>query len=150
MEAFFQTGIFCIMRIISGLVIYSFIILGNFLLIDTSVALAGDTGLATTLHDIAHKGGRSCIVRHSHTGKGSGATRKIALKEARRSWMAFTTMEYGTDWGSYQKAVDKIEHCSRDAGEDSCTVVARPCKAVWKRRYVRRLRKRSRTRKRRY
>ncbi len=112
----------------------------NFSLIGRQQAHADDTGLANRLHSLKYEKGKLCQDGHFHTSKGTGGTKALALKAARRSWMAFTTMEYGTDWGSYAKAASKIEHCSRDAGEDSCTVVARPCKgsAARKRRYVRR------------
>ncbi len=111
-------------------------------------SVADDTGLAATLHNFKVERGKVCQDGHFHTSKGKGATRAKALKAAQRTWMAFTTMEYGTDWGSYAKSANKIVHCSRDAGEDSCTVVARPCKSRGRvrRRHVRYHRKRSRSR----
>ncbi len=113
-------------------------LLGSFF---SQYAVADDTGLAKTLHTFSVERGKTCQVGHFHTSKGEGETKALALKDAQRTWMAFTSAEYGSDWGSFRRSANKIVRCVRDSGSDKCTVVARPCKRLVRRKHARYRRK---------
>jgi len=93
-------------------------------------ASADETGLAS-LHDWKQeKRGTICMATHSHDGVGEGKTRKEAETAAARSWIEFTSFEYGSDWGSYKRSAGKNMDCFQMAGTKkwSCRTGARPCK----------------------
>jgi hypothetical protein len=92
-------------------------------------ALADDTGLAGTLHDLRREGRKVCIVEHWHYGSGVGATKKAALADATGSWQSFTAMEYGSDWARFQKANSRNVSCSNAGGGSvNCSIEGRPCR----------------------
>ena len=98
------------------------------LLIATPVAFADDTGVATALHSTMRVGGKMCFTDHSHSGSGTGASRKIAEMQAINSWASFTAFEYGSDWSKLGKAVKKSMNCSGGGSNWSCSLEATPCK----------------------
>jgi hypothetical protein len=104
--------------------------LGSVLLIAAVIAArADDTGLAA-IHDWRREGGRTCLSDHFHDGAGTGDTRKAAEAKAIVSWIEFTVLEYGTDWGSYKIAGSKRMDCTeKGAKEWSCALSARACHA---------------------
>jgi hypothetical protein len=94
----------------------------------STAASADETGLAS-IHDWRKEGGRVCMSEHFHDGAGSGDSRKAAEASAIASWVSFTVLEYGTDWGSYAIAGSKKVDCSETGAKSwSCSLVARPCK----------------------
>lgn len=91
-------------------------------------AAADDTGLGTALHTTVRVGGKLCFADHSHSGTGSGASRKVAEMQAINNWAGFTAWEYGTDWGKFGKAIKKSMSCSGSGASYNCNVEATPCK----------------------
>ena len=92
-------------------------------------AVADDTGLATSLHDVRREGKRTCMSDHFHHGSGSTyADKKRATADAIDSWQGFTAAEYGTDWARFANAGSKKISCSPNSSGWSCSVEARPCK----------------------
>ncbi len=105
------------------------LLFGSVLLVAAAIAArADDTGLAS-IHDLRRESGRVCMSDHFHDGSGTGETRKAAEAKAVASWIDFTVLEYGTDWGSYQLSASKKMDC-KDLGakEWSCAVTSRPCR----------------------
>lgn len=97
----------------------------------SSHAHAADNGIAAALHQLKAEGGRVCQVGHFHIGTSPLLDNKDkAIKLAMRNWSEFTTMEYGTSWGSYNAAADRTTDCSQEnATQWICKVKARPCRA---------------------
>lgn len=93
------------------------------------VAIADDTGVASSLHALRREGGRVCMTDHWHYGSsGVQSTKKRAQMDAIRSWADFTAFEYGTDWARWYRARSRKVSCSRASGGYRCDVEARPCK----------------------
>jgi hypothetical protein len=90
-------------------------------------ALADETGLAG-MHEMRKVGGKLCMTDHYHDGSGNGANQDIAMRQAISSWQAFTDLEYGSDWASYNNSVGKSASCGRSMGEVSCSISSRPCR----------------------
>lgn len=90
-------------------------------------AQADETGLAS-IHEWRREGGRICMSEHFHSGSGSGPTKKAAESEAVASWVSFTVFEYGTIWGSFQRAASKGVACKPKGDRWQCDVEARPCR----------------------
>jgi len=90
---------------------------------------ASDTGLATSLHDSRIEGGRLCLADHSHSGQGSGSSRKQAEVSAIQAWASFTSFEYGSSWASFSNAAGKSIKCSGSGASWSCSLEARPCRS---------------------
>ena len=100
-----------------------------------TIALADDSGLATTLHDVVRKGNRLCLASHEHSGTSQGQpTKKRALAAAIDSWAGFTAWEYGTDWGYWKLAHRKVVRCGGRPGYFSCDISASPCRLQSRRR----------------
>jgi hypothetical protein len=106
------------------------LLLGSVLLVAAAIAARADeTGLAS-IHDWRREGGRICMSDHFHDGAGNGETRKAAEAKAIASWVDFTVLEYGTDWGRYQLSGSKKMDCKEQGAKEwSCSVTSRPCKA---------------------
>lgn len=116
-------------RTVHGLVQVKIALYLGLLLTMTGPALANDTGLATTLHDIRREGGRNCFATHYHYGSSSGlSTAAAAQREAIKSWADFADLEYGSDWARYGKAAGKSVSCNQSGSGWGCDVAARPCK----------------------
>jgi hypothetical protein len=93
-----------------------------------ATVFADDTGVAS-LHDMKYETGRRvCMTDHFHDGSGVGKTRKEAEAVAKRSWIEFTVFEYGTDWGSFERAESPATECSEAGDKWSCVTTARPCR----------------------
>lgn len=90
-------------------------------------ASADDTGLAS-IHAWRKERGRTCMIDHFHYGSGTGPTKRTAEKAALDSWTSFTVFEYGTDWGSYNRAGSRIMECQQRGSLWLCNVQARPCR----------------------
>lgn len=89
---------------------------------------ADDNGIAGAIHDLRREGRKLCQVDHWHYGNGSGATKKAALADAASSWGSFTAMEYGTDWGNFNKAASRAVSCTPSGGGVNCAIEGRPCR----------------------
>ena len=89
-------------------------------------ATADQTGVAS-IHEWRRFGDKTCFVDHTHEGSGSGSSQKAAMGEAIDSWQQFTALEYGTDWGSYARSINKTANCSQASGGFSCHVESIPC-----------------------
>ncbi len=95
----------------------------------SAVAIADDTGVATSLHASMRVGKKICLVDHSHAGSSSGlATEKAAKAAAIDSWASFTAWEYGTDWANFRKAIRVSMRCNQASGGWGCDLDANPCK----------------------
>ena len=105
------------------------LLLSSVLLVAAAIAARADeTGLAS-IHDWRRESGRICMSEHFHDGAGTGQTRKAAEAKAIASWVDFTVLEYGTDWGGYQLSGSKKVDCKEQGSKDwSCAVTSRPCK----------------------
>ncbi len=81
------------------------------------------------LHEWRVEGRKTCFVGHFHSGTTSGYKRskRLAMKDAIKSWREFTAAEYGTDWASFKYAANKGAKCERNASGWNCYVEARPC-----------------------
>ena len=90
-------------------------------------AFADDTGFAS-IHTLTRVGGKTCFVDHSHSGSGSGASRKAAESQAISSWYGYTAGEYGSDWSNINKATKRSMNCSPNGGSWHCDLDATPCK----------------------
>lgn len=89
-----------------------------------TVAIDGLAGM----HDIRSERGKLCMTDHEHFGTSEGhPTKRIAMREAVRSWQDFTDLEYGYKWSNYRLAAGKNMDCSK-SGSWACEVAARPCK----------------------
>ncbi len=92
-------------------------------------ALADDTGLAQSLHDVRREGRRLCLVDHFHDGYSAGqVSKKVAEREAIAAWAGFTAFEYGSSWGSWSKAKSRSMKCAREGAGWACQATARPCR----------------------
>jgi hypothetical protein len=92
-------------------------------------AMASDTGLATTLHDVRREGGRLCMTDHWHYGSSSGQSSKAAAQRAAVvSWQDFTDLEYGSVWARFSRAASRKMGCSHSGGGWGCDAEARPCR----------------------
>jgi hypothetical protein len=97
--------------------------------VDVPVAVADDTGLATSLHAVRRERGKLCLTDHWHYGSsGTQRSKKLAQREAIRSWQNFTALEYGSDWARYYRSSSRKMSCSRSSGGYNCDVEARPCR----------------------
>jgi hypothetical protein len=95
---------------------------------------ADDTGFIT-IHELRREGNLLCTASHEHTGTGTTQpNKKLAIRSAAKSWSEFTNWEYGTDWGRWRYARGKSVSCEGGKGAMSCTVIARPCKPLRRRR----------------
>lgn len=96
---------------------------------EVPVASADDTGLATSLHAVRREHGKLCMSDHWHYGSsGTQRSKRLAKREAIRSWQNFTALEYGSDWARYYRAGSRKMRCSRSSGGYNCDVEARPCR----------------------
>jgi hypothetical protein len=86
-----------------------------------------ETGIAK-IHTLVKVGRKTCMLDHFHDGNGNGPTRAQAERAAIRSWVEFTSWEYGDSWRSYSIAIGKKMTCSQKSGGWSCDVQARPCR----------------------
>ncbi len=97
-------------------------------------AFADDTGFIT-IHDLRRERGMLCTASHEHTGQGTTQrTKRRAIRSAARAWSEFTSWEYGTDWGRWRYARGKITECEGVRGAYTCSVIARPCRPLRRRR----------------
>ncbi len=97
-------------------------------------ANADDTGFIT-IHELRREGRLYCTVDHYHTGMGSEQrTKKLAIRSAAAAWSGFTAWEYGTDWARWRYARSKSVSCNGARGAITCSVEARPCKPLRRRR----------------
>ena len=109
-------------------------------LLGTPSARSDDTGFIT-IHELRREGSLYCTASHTHLGNGKEQrTKKKAMRSAAAAWSGFTAWEYGTDWGRWRYARGKKISCTGKRGAITCTVEARPCKPLRKRRYRRRRR----------
>ncbi|MEL6375107.1 MAG: hypothetical protein AAFR04_14205 [Pseudomonadota bacterium] len=92
----------------------------------SGTAVAQDSGLAG-MHAWTTVRGRTCMADHYHSGQGSGASKRGAMRAAIQAWRDFTGWEYGSRWASYRRAVSKGVSCGRAGSGWSCSVEARPC-----------------------
>ncbi len=93
-------------------------------------AHADDTGFIT-IHDLRREGRLYCTVDHYHSGQGTAQrTKKRAIRSAARAWSEFTAWEYGTDWAKWRYARSKAVSCDGPKGAVICSVEARPCKPL--------------------
>jgi len=107
-------------------------------LVGSSVSWADDTGFIT-IHELRREGRLYCTSSHTHVGTGTvQRTKRRATRSAAREWSEFTTWEYGSDWGRWRNARGKTVSCTGRRGAITCTVEARPCKVLRKRRRRRR------------
>ena len=90
-------------------------------------ALADNTGF-DSIHAKIRVKGRMCFDGHSHSGNGSGSSRKAAEAQAVDSWAGFTAGEYGSDWAHIGKAIGRSMRCSQSSGGWSCDLEATPCR----------------------
>jgi hypothetical protein len=97
------------------------------LVLASGAAIADESGLAN-MHEMRKVGGKMCMTDHYHDGSGSGPTQDYAMRQAIKSWQAFTDLEYGSDWASYNNSVGKTASCGRSIGEISCQLSSRPCR----------------------
>jgi hypothetical protein len=93
-----------------------------------AAARADDTGVAG-IHEWRHVGAKICFSDHYHDGSGSGSSQHAAMVDAVRAWQEFTVFEYGSDWGSYERAVGKSASCSASGASMTCHISAIPCKS---------------------
>ena len=99
----------------------------------TFAANADDTGFIT-IHDLRREGRLYCTVDHYHSGQGSQQkNKKLAIRSAAAAWSGFTAWEYGTDWARWRYARSKTVSCSGARGAVTCSVEARPCKPLRRR-----------------
>ena len=94
----------------------------------SQAALADDNGVGPALHTVVKVGRKICFDGHSHSGSGTGASRKLAEMQAINNWSGFTAWEYGTDWAHMGKAVKKSMRCSGGGSSWNCDVEATACK----------------------
>ena len=90
-------------------------------------ALADSTGF-DGIHSKMRVGNKTCFDGHSHSGSGTGATRKIAEMQAISSWYGYTAGEYGSDWANINKSIKRSMKCSGGGNNYNCDVEATPCK----------------------
>ena len=94
-------------------------------------SIAGDTGVASMLHTLRGEKAMVCMVGHYHFGKSPRAfgSRAKAYKAAINHWVTFTASEYGSDWGSYNRAASRSTDCEKASRTTwTCKVKARPCR----------------------
>ncbi len=84
------------------------------------------------IHPLSRRGNRLCMVGHFHFGADSSNTSKArALENAKRKWAVFVTMEYGTAWGRFDRAIARKARCSGDRKSGFyCKVKASPCRLL--------------------
>jgi hypothetical protein len=97
-------------------------------LIAVSASASADSTGFDSIHSQMRVGKKTCFVSHSHSGSGSGATRKIAEMQAISSWYGYTAGEYGSDWANINKAVKRTMSCSGGGSSYTCNVEATPCR----------------------
>jgi len=90
-------------------------------------ASAQESGLAA-MHDLRREAGKLCMSDHYHWGNGSGSTKAAAQKDAIRSWIDFTALEYGARWASFARAASKKTSYTKESSGWSATVEGRPCR----------------------
>ena len=94
-------------------------------------AAANDTGIASILHSLRAEKAQVCMVGHYHTGNSPRPfnSRTAAYKAAVRHWVSFTAAEYGSDWGSFGRSVNKTSDCEKASRTTwTCKVKSRPCR----------------------
>lgn len=81
------------------------------------------------LHSKVIVGKKICFADHYHSGSSNGqSSREAAEKAAIRSWVDFTSWEYGRQWGDFWTAVGRRIKCGGSGNNWSCDVEARPCR----------------------
>ena len=107
----------------------------TFATIATTFAVhADDTGFIT-IHELRREGRLYCTVDHYHLGQGSvQRTKKRAIRSAAAAWSGFTAWEYGSDWAKWRYTRSKTVSCEGTRGAITCSVEARPCKPLRRRR----------------
>lgn len=106
----------------------------------TGILLAGSITLLASpvlaqgleaLHDQRVEGRKVCFSDHFHYGSSNGQpNRKAAEASAIASWAGFTDLEYGSAWASWRLAASKGVNCTPSGGAWSCSIEARPCRAL--------------------
>lgn len=99
------------------------------------VLLAPRAADATVSSEKRLSNGKVCrviaVIPHHHLGIGSAyGSRAAARRSAIRRWSRFTAWEYGSEWGSYARAINKGVTCfpSLLEGGWRCVVAAQPCR----------------------
>lgn len=97
-------------------------------------AAADDTGFIG-IHDLRRYGRYLCTTDHFHAGNGKAQrTKRRAIRSAVADWSSFTSWEYGSDWGKWRYARSKSVKCTGKRPAIQCTVDARMCKRLRRRR----------------
>ena len=112
-------------------VLVSGIIATLFPLFLSAPASANDTGVASMLHTLRGEKAMVCMAGHLHHGKSprAFASREKAYKAAVHHWVTFTAAEYGSDWGSFNRAASRVTKCEKASRSTwTCKVKARPCR----------------------
>lgn len=103
-------------------------------IVTSFAANADDTGFIT-IHDLRREGRLYCTVDHYHSGQGTvQRTKKRAIRSAAAAWSGFTAWEYGSDWARWRYARSKSVSCDGRRGAITCSVEARPCKRLRRKR----------------
>lgn len=97
------------------------------LVLTPALVHAQDSGMAG-MHDQQREGGKMCFTDHYHWGNGTGDTKTSAQKAAIRSWIDFTSLEYGNRWASFANSASKKTSYTKEAKGWSATVESRPCR----------------------
>lgn len=91
---------------------------------------ATETGLATALHKVEPVGNRICMISHRHyRSSGAWPTEKQAMAAAVKAWTNYTTLEYGTAWGSFARSHGKKIDCRKTGSMYACDISSLPCRA---------------------
>jgi len=81
------------------------------------------------MHGIVKVGNRICFDEHYHYGSSAGQpTKAAAQKAAVDSWFQLVDLEYGSDWGNFNKSINKKVSCSQSTGGWGCDVESVPCR----------------------
>lgn len=81
------------------------------------------------MHDIVRVGNRICFDEHYHYGSSAGQpTKAAAQKAAVDSWFQLVDIEYGPEWGNFNKSIKKKVNCSRSTSGWGCDVESVPCR----------------------
>ncbi len=96
-------------------------------------AIVLTTIIAGAVFSSAAEAAKECKPGHWHYGASNGAFKgkKVAMRDAIRSWASFTDFEYGSAWAFFRLAADKSSKCEKEVGNRwRCSVEGRPCKRV--------------------